>query len=634
VFGKLSLSKKIALGYLFVISVMVLLSFAVSISLKNVADNSDIVAKEFNPGVEVLSEMYDGLSEFFYCGNYYYISQEDSFYLESVQLEKTMDDIFVKIYELLKTSKHLVLLQDGVDGLYKGINASKKYFHSLNESLNEKKRLNESLTNNGESMIERIKVLKSKFQTETKEWTAVSNAENCAVSMQFNHLIFKTNREAGKKAAEYKALLLENLKTLENYNIPSDSKINLVNIFKIVDSYTSEMDLLTVEHLKSETLFQDFLLSQSVLEELNDIYYADSETGGENAKFVSDSLHISILILLTGAILSIVLGTVLCIIITSSIVKPIKAAINGLSESSSYLTLAAGEISNTSQEMANGANEQAANLEEISSSLNEITSTTKQTADNVKNVDILVKDSVDKAKASQDVMNRLQNAVVEIQRSSNETAKILKDIDEIAFQTNLLALNAAVEAARAGEFGKGFAVVAEEVRNLAQRSAESAKRTAQLIEGSQASSSHGVNLAKETTEAIGKITEASNKIAMIVNDITISAQEQARGVSQVNSAIRSMDQITQSNTSGSQELAEGSQELNSQSLTMNGLVGDLVGVVGGETAKTERLKRHNTMVMERKTRHIKKISTDRNLPEKFSDSRTLISFDDDKFGNY
>ncbi|MDR0304146.1 MAG: methyl-accepting chemotaxis protein, partial [Chitinispirillales bacterium] len=217
----------------------------------------------------------------------------------------------------------------------------------------------------------------------------------------------------------------------------------------------------------------------------------------------------------------------------------------------------------------------------------------------------------------------------EIQNSSNETAKILKDIDEIAFQTNLLALNAAVEAARAGEAGKGFAVVAEEVRNLAQRSAESAKKTAQLIESSQASSSRGVGLAEETSEAIGEITGVSNKIAMIVNEITIAAEEQARGVAQVNSAIGNMDQITQANAAGSEELAASSEELNSQSITMDDLVGELIGIIDGEEAKITRARQHKS-VNSRKL--IKRpVTVIAHNPAKVKhESETLIPFDDDK----
>jgi methyl-accepting chemotaxis protein len=273
--------------------------------------------------------------------------------------------------------------------------------------------------------------------------------------------------------------------------------------------------------------------------------------------------------------------------------------------------------------MADGATKQAASLEEISSSLNEITAMTKETADNAKSADSLVKDSVEKAKAGHLAMDRLHEAVIEIQNSGNETAKILKDIDEIAFQTNLLALNAAVEAARAGEAGKGFAVVAEEVRNLAQRSADSAKKTAQLIESSQANSSRGVDLAKETSEAIEKITEVSNKTVIIVNKISTAAEEQARGVSQVNSKIGSMEQVTQENAAGSEELAASSQELENQSSIMDGMMGNLIGVVEGEAAKEERLRHHNNMVIERKTQRIKKITSNRN-------PQALVSFNDDR----
>ena len=363
---------------------------------------------------------------------------------------------------------------------------------------------------------------------------------------------------------------------------------------------------------------------------------AANNNASRRAENVYKSLETSALIMIIGVIAAIILGIILSLTITKSIVGPISEAIKGLSSGADQVTAASGEIASTSQGMASGASQQAASLEEISSSLNEITSMTKQTADNARNADVLVRESVEKAKEGHNAMTRLQNAVVEIQKSSNDTAKILKDIDEIAFQTNLLALNAAVEAARAGEAGKGFAVVAEEVRNLAQRSAESAKKTAALIEMSQAASSQGVSLAGETAGVIVKIEEGASKIAVIVKEITTAAEEQARGVSQVNQSIGNMDSVTQANASSSEELAASSEELSSQAMSMNDLVGDLVGVVDGEEAKEKRA-RANTQKSKfsAKPAARKQVAYKAPAAKPASSNSHLIPFDDDKdYGSY
>ncbi|MCL2846027.1 MAG: methyl-accepting chemotaxis protein [Chitinivibrionia bacterium] len=334
------------------------------------------------------------------------------------------------------------------------------------------------------------------------------------------------------------------------------------------------------------------MLSEYVEDLISNVVTSNSQKAEITVKNMSGSIVITVVLLA----IALVSGVFLCITIVRSIVKCVSTAIKGLSSGSEQVTTASNEISKAAQSMASGASEQAANLQEISASLNEITSMTKQTADNAKNADAFVQDSVIKAKESQTAMDRLQSAVIEIQQSSDETAKIVKDIDEIAFQTNLLALNAAVEAARAGEAGKGFAVVAEEVRNLAQRSAASAKKTAELIESSQKSSLQGVNLAKDTAITIEKITEASNKASVIVAEISSAAEEQARGVAQVNSAVVSMDALTQANASQSEELAASAEELSSQAFSMDDWVDNLVGVIDGETAKTLRLSQRNSLV--------------------------------------
>jgi methyl-accepting chemotaxis protein len=181
-------------------------------------------------------------------------------------------------------------------------------------------------------------------------------------------------------------------------------------------------------------------------------------------------------------------------------------------------------------------------------------------------------------------MVRMGGAIQKIKQSSDETAKIIKTIDEIAMQTNLLALNAAVEAARAGEAGRGFAVVAEEVRNLAQRSAEAAKNTAYLIEGSQKNADDGVNASTEVAKIIEQIIVSVQKVTQLIAEVSAASQEQSQGIEQVNTAVAQMDKVTQSNAANAEESASASEELSSQAQNLNAMVADLVNIVGTANA--------------------------------------------------
>ncbi len=176
-------------------------------------------------------------------------------------------------------------------------------------------------------------------------------------------------------------------------------------------------------------------------------------------------------------------------------------------------------------------------------------------------------------------MGEMTNAIGEITKSSEETGKIIKTIDEIAFQTNLLALNAAVEAARAGEAGKGFAVVAEEVRNLAQRAAEAAKETSSLIEGTIRAVQNGNEITQSTREAFGENMEISQKVANLVQEISTASKEQSNGIEQVSKAVSEMDRVTQQNAANAEESASASEELNAQAAQMREQVNQLVALV-------------------------------------------------------
>ncbi|MGC4034288.1 MAG: methyl-accepting chemotaxis protein [Tepidisphaeraceae bacterium] len=267
------------------------------------------------------------------------------------------------------------------------------------------------------------------------------------------------------------------------------------------------------------------------------------------------------------------------------IVKPLMAVANVLSTNAEQANTASSQVAAASQSLAAGASEQAASLEVTSSSLEEISSMTKKNADTAAKASSLTSEAKSISEKGHGAMARMSTAIADIQNSASETAKIIKTIDEIAFQTNLLALNAAVEAARAGEAGKGFAVVAEEVRNLAMRSAEAAKNTAALIDGSVATAKNGVLIADEVAANLAEIRASNAKVDSLVTEIATACSEQSTGISQVAQSVQEMDKVTQSNAAAAEESAASAQELSGQSEQLHGLVSNLIALVqGGHSA--------------------------------------------------
>jgi methyl-accepting chemotaxis protein len=182
-------------------------------------------------------------------------------------------------------------------------------------------------------------------------------------------------------------------------------------------------------------------------------------------------------------------------------------------------------------------------------------------------------------------MRTMAAAMDDIKGSSDEIAKIIKTIDEIAFQTNILALNAAVEAARAGEAGMGFAVVADEVRNLAQRCAQAAKETSAKIEGAISKSSQGVEITSKVAMVLNDVVTKVRQVDELVTEVASASREQTDGIAQINMAVSQMDKVTQSNAATAEESSAAAQELNAQAETMNQSVAELMELVGGETTQ-------------------------------------------------
>lgn len=282
-----------------------------------------------------------------------------------------------------------------------------------------------------------------------------------------------------------------------------------------------------------------------------------------------------------GAAFAVVLAIVLGAVAERSITSILKKTIFKLRGGANQVHASSDQLSSASQELAESSSEQAASLEETTSSLEEISSQVKQTDENSAEAETAMKEAKPMVEKGVEAMGRMQSAMQDIKESSDKTSKIINTIDDIAFQTNLLALNAAVEAARAGEAGKGFAVVAEEVRNLAQRSAEAAQNTSDLIEGSQESSKRGSQVVEEVSEYLNQIEEKVSDVSTLVVEISAASKEQATGIQELNSVMSEMDNVVQGNASASEESASSAEELSSQASELNNIVDELTELVGG-----------------------------------------------------
>ncbi len=232
----------------------------------------------------------------------------------------------------------------------------------------------------------------------------------------------------------------------------------------------------------------------------------------------------------------------------------------------------ARQLSDSSQALSQGSTEQASSIEQLTTSMTEIAEQTKQNAVNANQANDLAMVAKDNAVKGNNQMQEMLKSMDEINEASANISKIIKVVDEIAFQTNILALNAAVEAARAGQLGKGFAVVADEVRNLAARSANAAKETAAMIEGSIRKAEDGTKIANETAEALNQIVDGISQSADLVSSIANASNEQATAIVQVNQGINQVAQVTQNNSATAEESASASEELSSQAEHLQNMV--------------------------------------------------------------
>ena len=313
---------------------------------------------------------------------------------------------------------------------------------------------------------------------------------------------------------------------------------------------------------------------------LDDLARAIQQASQEDAGIAQRISAVGGTIIVILGIVALLAGIIIAFAMIKKITEPINDAVEGLTEASEQVASASAQMASSSQQMASSTSQQSASLEETSASLEEMTSMTRQNADNAGHARSLMAENKKVVERVNNQVKMMADAIGEVTRSSEETGKIIKTIDEIAFQTNLLALNAAVEAARAGEAGAGFAVVADEVRNLALRSAQAAKDTTSLIENTINTVRKSSDLTYGTQEAFKENIVIAGKIGNLVDEIATASDEQARGIDQIRMAVTDMEKLIQESAATAEESAGTAEILSAQADQMKGYVIELSLVVG------------------------------------------------------
>ena len=605
---KLKLGTKIGLGFSLLLMIALGLGGMALWNMYSVATQSDMLAYEYAPEVEVANhiERYSLLTMFAIRG--YSLSEDEKFLNEGRAYLAQVEEHLSEAEKLAEEAKHLDQLAGQVEEASTTINRYRllmektviKTFRMaelrglMDESaVSLHKYCQEFMKIQKDSMVKEIDLGMDLFmlQDRLRKIDLVQSLAQHVNNIQVGN--FKSQALRKPELMEESLKIFEQLKSeLDDLhrNTQKDENIRIITaMLNAAESYQQSMTELHKTWLELEEVKKS---RSGAANRVIEVAQTTSESGLHHtldiAKRAASLLSTASIIMLAGLAVALVAGVLLAFFITKSITRPIAKIIDGLQSGAEQVHSAAGQVSAASQELAEGASENAAALEQTTSSLEEMASMTRQNADNAQQANSLMDETKTTVGRASESMTKMTVSMDEISLHGLEIGKIIKTIDEIAFQTNLLALNAAVEAARAGEAGAGFAVVADEVRNLAQRAAEAAGNTAEMIESTIAKIDQGNSLVKQTEQAFKAVETSSTTVADLVGEIAAASGEQAQGIEQVNDAMVQMDKITQKNAANAEESASASEELNAQADGMLDIVGDLIAVVGQSSKNNHR----------------------------------------------
>lgn len=423
------------------------------------------------------------------------------------------------------------------------------------------------------------------FKTENENLRATIDA--IKPNHEAFHAAVKRIKEAVKGGDTASAMMIYKMDAKPSADKTFEQFDQILELAAKNEKLHEEMVTLGMENLRGK--------QQELFALLNKISEAEKSNLNKDIEDSQHNVKIARIVMATGMALGVVLALAIGIYIAFTTSRTIRRIANGLSEGADQVVSASSQVSSSSQNLAEMTSQQAAAVEETSSALEEMASMTRQNADSALEANKLMEETKGIVSEARSSMEELATSMTEINRASEETFKIIKTIDEIAFQTNLLALNAAVEAARAGEAGAGFAVVADEVRSLAMRAAEAAKNTAVLIETTVNKVKQGTAITDRTKGVFLKVAESSEKVSELLGEIAAASEEQRQGIDQLNRAVSDLDRSIQNNAANAEESASAAEELNAQASELRSYVKELLVIVGGakdaRVGKTEVVRK-------------------------------------------